>query len=229
MQDEYTISVDGWFRSGWHTFKKRSSLLVRGVAVIIAYSLILLLMGYFPGGEAISIVIQLTAGLVLTAGWLNFCLRLVRDEDVKVTDIFLPFYDFMTVWLVSITISLIVAAGTMLFIIPGIYAMVRIGMGMFAVVERKTGVTDTLKFSARLTSGHEGKLFVYYGILIGLYGLAVFPYLAGRSMLGAVTTSVFNFVLTPLLGVTYASAYDSLLYALEGPELEGEKDSGSGG
>ncbi len=216
MSGEFPVSADGWFRSGWHLFKTRNRVLIGGIAVIIAYSILLLLLGYMPGGETIGIIIQFTFGLVLTAGWLNFCLRLVRGEtDVSARDIFRPFSNFQSVWLLSISLSLIIAMGAFLFIIPGIYAVLRLGMSIFIVVDKETSLTDSLKFSAKITNGHEGKLLVYYGILLGLYGLAVFPYLIGMGHLGAFTTSVFNFVITPVLGVTYASAYDSLLYLYE--------------
>ena len=212
----FPVSVDGWFNSGLHLFRTRSRTLISGMAVIISYSLFLLLIGHIPGGETIGIIIQLTFGLVLTAGWLNFCLRLVRGEDdVTARDIFRPFADFQSVWLLSMSLSLIIALGTFLFVIPGIYAILRFGMSIFIVVDKKTALADSLRFSAKITGGHEGKLLVYYGILLGLYGLAVFPYLINMASLGAVTSSFFNFVITPVLGVTYASAYDSLLYLYE--------------
>ena len=215
----YPVSVDGWFSSGLNLFRTRGRVLISGMAVIIVYSLFLLLIGYLPGGEAVGIIIQLTFGLVLTAGWLNFCLRLVRGEEgLTARDIFRPFSDFQSVWLLSVTLSLIIAFGTFLFIIPGIYAIIRLGMSIFIVVDRKTKLSDTFRFSAMITSGHEGKLLIYYGILVGLYGLAVFPYLIDMATLGAVTSAVFNFVITPVLGVTYASAYDSLLYLFEEKE-----------
>lgn len=218
MSEEYTVSIDGWFRSGWHTFKARHVDLLRGISIIIVYSIGLMLLARFiPGGDITGMLVQLTFGLVLTAGWFNYCLRLVREEQVSPTVIFHPFSDYLRVWMVGISMSIAVAAGMILFILPGLYVMARLGMAMFIVVEKPGGVVDTLKYSAKITSGHAGKLFVYYGILIGLYGLSVIPYFTGRPMLGAVTTTVFNFLVTPILGVTYASAYDSLLFLSERP------------
>ena len=215
----FPVSVDGWFSSGLNLFRTRRRTLISGMAVIISYSLFLLMIGYIPGGETIGIIIQLTFGLVLTAGGLNFCLRLVRGEEgLTARDIFRPFSDFQSVWLLSISLSLIIALGTFLFIIPGIYAILRLGLSIFIVVDKKMPLADTFRFSAKITSGHEGKLLVYYGILLGLYGLAVFPYLINMATLGAFTSSFFNFVITPALGVTYASAYDSLLYLYEEEE-----------
>ncbi len=225
MSGEYTVSIDGWFRSGWHTFIKRYVELLRGLSIIIAYSIALMLLSRFlPGGDMTGLFVQLTFGLVLTAGWFNFCLRLVREEDVSPLVIFHPFKDYLRVWMLAIILSLAVAAGMILFIIPGLYLMVRLGMAMFIVVEKPGGVTDTLKYSAKITSGHVGKLLIYYGILIGLYGLSMVPYLTGRQMLGAVTTTFFNFLVTPILGVTYASAYDSLLYLSDPSSAESRGD-----
>ncbi len=181
-----------------------------GVAVLFVYSLALMFIGLIPGGGVIGILIQLTAGLVLTVGWLNFCLRLVRGEEVPVAAIFEPFSEFTRVWSVAIVISLLIAAGIFLFIVPGIYWMLKFGLGMFVVADEGMGVRETMERSDGLTRGHKSKLLVFYGLMIGLYGLSVFPYAVNMGVLGSITVSIYNFILTPILGVTYASAYDSL-------------------
>ncbi|MBN2070572.1 MAG: hypothetical protein JW814_03855 [Candidatus Krumholzibacteriota bacterium] len=212
----FPVSVDGWFSSGMNILKTRTGTLLSGMAVIILYSLFLLMLGRIPSGETIGIIIQLSFGLILTAGWLNFCLRLVRgEEDIRTADIFRVFSDFQPVWLLSISLSLLIALGTFLFVIPGIFAILRLGMSIFIVVDKKLPMADSFRFSIAMTRGHEGKLLIYYGILLGLYGLAVFPYLINMPSLGLFTSSIFNFLITPVLGVTYASAYDSLLYIYE--------------
>ena len=81
VSDEYTVGIPGWFSCAWNTLKARPNLVLRGLAVMIAFSLIVLGLGWIPGGYYVAIFIQLTIGLVLQAGWNLFCLRLVREED----------------------------------------------------------------------------------------------------------------------------------------------------
>ncbi|HSG27655.1 MAG TPA: hypothetical protein VLA34_04180 [Candidatus Krumholzibacterium sp.] len=219
-QEGFPVSVDGWFSSGWYTFRKHGGLLVRGVAIMVAFSILVAVLGYLPGGEIIGIIMQLTVGLVLTAGWLNFCLRLVREEDPVPMDILRPFGEFTRVWLPAMALTLVVFTGSLLLIIPGFYLTVRLGMGMFTVIDKRTDVAGSMKASWRITSGHEGKLIVYYLIMIGLVGITIFPTLVGKVVLGGVASILFNFLIAPLMGVTYASAYDSLLFLGEHRDRE---------
>ncbi|MBN1163167.1 MAG: hypothetical protein JXB45_01175 [Candidatus Krumholzibacteriota bacterium] len=211
MERSYDLTVDGWFSCGWHTFKSRNRQLFSGVMVLFAYSLALLFLGSLPGGSVIGIGVQLTLGLVLAAGWMNFCLRLVRGEDASPAVIFSPFSRFWQVWSLAALLSVLIAAGLLLFVVPGLYWLLKFGLSMFAVVDRETSPQESMRLSERLTRGHKGKMLVFYGITMGLYGLSVFPFAMQRGMLGAISISIYSFVLTPFLGVTYASAYDSLL------------------
>jgi len=210
-QDQYPINVDGWFASGWHTFRKRAGTLFSGVAVLFLYFILLTGAGSLPGGDAVVILLQLTVGLALSAGWLLFCLRLVRGEETGASDMFEPFRRFGAVWGVSIWVSLLVAGGLFLFVIPGVYLMLRYGLAVFACVDGKLSPGESMRLSSDITSGHRWQLLVLYGIMIGLYGLSVFPYIVDLGGLGALTVPVYNFILTPLLGTAYASAYDSLV------------------
>ncbi|MCK4537346.1 MAG: hypothetical protein KAV42_00975 [Candidatus Krumholzibacteria bacterium] len=225
--NEFPVSVDGWISSGWHTFRKYTRQLMRGVAIMVAFSLLVILVGYLPGGNVIGIFLQLTVGMVLTLGWFNFCLRLVREEDVSPIEIFRPFNSFLKAWFPAAVIASIVFVGSVLFILPGLYATIRLGMGMFLIVDKDTDLADTLKGSWRITAGHEGKLIVYYLLMMGLFGLIILPSLTGMQVIGVVGSIIFNFFITPLLGVTYASAYDSLLFLSE-PQPEDLPDESSG-
>ncbi|MBU8920525.1 MAG: hypothetical protein KOO63_01575, partial [Bacteroidales bacterium] len=138
-----------------------------------------------------------------------------------------PFNSFLKVWFPAAVIASIVFVGSVLFILPGLYATIRLGMGMFLIVDKDTDLADTLKGSWRITAGHEGKLIVYYLLMMGLFGLVILPSLTGMQLIGVVGSMIFNFFITPLLGVTYASAYDSLLFLSE-PQTEDLPDESSG-
>jgi hypothetical protein len=103
-----------------------------------------------------------------------------------------------------------VAAGLFLFVLPGLYLAARFGFGVFAAVDRGLPWPDALKTSSAATEGHRSQMLILYGIMAGLYGLSVLPYLYGRGGLGALTVTIYSFAVTPLLGAAYAAAWDSL-------------------
>lgn len=215
MDRQYTIGVDGWFVCAWHAVRTRTGVVLQGVAVLLLYVVLLSAVASLPGGEYVVIAVQLSAGLVLSAGWLLFCLRLVRGEEVSPAVMFEPFRSFGRIWGVSITLSLLVAAGLFLFVLPGLYLAARFGLVILAAVDRGLSGTEALGTASRVSEGRRLQLLVLYGIMAGLYGLSAIPYLYGMGGLGMVTVTVYNFAVTPLLGAAHAAAWDSLLGAGE--------------
>lgn len=174
-----------------------------------------------------STVIQLSIGLVLSVGWLNYCLAIVRGDPVSINDIFAAFGRFADVWIVSIGLSLLISVGLLLFIIPGIYLLIRFGLCLLAVVDRGLPPLGSFRFSDRITRGYRPQLTVIYLIAIGLYALAVFPLIAGFQQFGIIALIVYNFVVTPMVSLTIASAYDSLVVTAAEPSF-GDKSGKDG-
>jgi uncharacterized membrane protein len=63
---------------------------------------------------------------------------------------------------------LIVLAGTILLIIPGIYWAVRYRFSMYAVIDEGLGPVDAIKRSGQLTRGVWWHLFLFYLVMIGI-------------------------------------------------------------
>jgi hypothetical protein len=215
MEQEYPLSVDGWFSFVLITMKKRGADVYRGVVVLLGYQVLLYTIGLLPGGVVLTLLIQLSAGLVLSVGWLNYCLKIVRGEKVTIAVIFDAFGKFRDVWIVSILLSVIAFAGAVFFVVPGIYILVRYGFSLLAVLDKNIAPVKSFEFSSVITEGHRWQIAVFYIISVGLYILAVFPLLGGYQHIGMIALFVYNIVITPLVSMTLASAYDSLVYAYE--------------
>lgn len=211
MNVEYTVGVEGWFACAWHVIKTRPNLILRGLSVMLLFSLLGIGLGMMPGGSALVLILQITVGQVLQAGWYLFCLRLVRDEDVSPAVMFEPFRRFGQVWLVTIIIPLIIATGLLFFIVPGLYLWARFGMGIFAAVDRKLNLDEALNFSTRITEGSRLQILLLHLIMAGLGILLVIPSVFEMGNLGVITFLVYLFFLTPLFGTAYAAAYESLV------------------
>ncbi len=218
MSGEYTVGVEGWLACAWHVIKMHPNVILRGLAIMLLFALLCIGLGMMPGGNALVLILQITVGQVLQAGWYLFCLRLVRDEDASPTVMFEPFRRFVQVWLVTITIPLIIAAGLLFFIVPGLYLWARFGMGIFAAVDRKLNLDEALNFSTRITEGNRLQILLLHLIMAVLGILLVIPSVLEMGNLGAITFLVYLFFLTPLSGIAYAAAYDSLVETKAGEE-----------
>jgi hypothetical protein len=219
VSGEYTVGVPGWFACAWNTLRSRPNVVLRGLAIMLLFSLAVILIGLLPGGYYAALAVQLTIGLVLQAGWNLFCLKLVREEEPSPAVIFEPFARFGQVWLVSILISLMTAAGLFFFIIPGLYVWARFGMGIFAMVDRKMAVADALDFSSQITEGSRLQILLLHLIIAALTFLFLAPALVeSGGQLGTLMLLAYQFVMIPLAGTAYAAAYDSLVETRTGGE-----------
>ena len=220
VSGEYTVGVQGWFSCALHVLKTRPNIVLRGVAVMLLFSLVIIGAGYLPGGDYLGLVVQLTVGLVLQAGWNLFCLKLVRDEDVSPIVIFEPFMRFGRAWLVSILIALMTAAGFFLFIIPGFYVLARFGMGVFAFVDRDLKVDEALNFSSMITEGSRMQIVLFHLIIGSLSLIFLVPILiAPEGDLNTALLLAYQFIMIPLAGTATAAAYDSLVETRAGEEI----------
>jgi len=213
-EEGYPLSADGWISCAWSTIRSRGADVYRGVAVLLCYQLILYLMDIIPGSVVATVLIQLSAGLVLSVGWLGYCLRIVRGKKVSIKNIFDGFAIFADVWIVSIGLSLLVFLGLLFFVVPGIYILVRYGLCLFAILDRKEGPKGAFLFGSRISEGHRPQIAIIYLIALGLYMLAAFPVITGYQNLGTAALLIYNFAVTPMISLILASAYDSLVFAV---------------
>ncbi len=219
MSGEYTVGVPGWFTCAWHILKTRPNIVMRGLVIMLLFSLVGVFLGMLPGGYYIALAVQLTIGLVLQGGWNLFCLKLVREEDVSPAIIFEPFNRFGQTWMVSILLSLMTAAGLFFFIIPGLYVLARFGMGVFALVDRKLDVSEALDFSSMITEGSRLQVLLLHLIIGGLGMIFLLPgLLEPEGNIGMVMLLIYQFIMIPLAGTAYAAAYDSLVETRAGEQ-----------
>ena len=111
----------------------------------------------------------------LSLGLAIFFLGYVNGEDREIEDLFKGFNDFGRSLAVYILMILIIIAGTMLFIIPGIIAGLGLSMTYFILAENPAlSPVDALKQSWEMMNGHKVDLFVLSLALFGLSILCLF-------------------------------------------------------
>jgi len=139
--------------------------------------------------------------VILNMGLIYITLRFCDNAKPIYADLFVPSKKFLTFIAASILYGLIVFAGLILLIVPGIVWAIRYSLFRFLIIDEDLGPIDALKKSAELTDGSKWNLFLF-DILIGLINI-----------LGALAFFVGLLVTIPLSLIASAYVYRTLLSA----------------
>jgi hypothetical protein len=227
-----TLLLTTWLAYGWLAFKRDPLPLMGGSVMLTAVSLALAMIPTSDESLLIAALVQITVGPVLHVGWCHLCLRHLRGEETWATDIFKAFRLFGPALITSLLYSLIVIAGCLLLIIPGIIWACKFCPCVFVVMDRRIGSPlDAIQLSGAITRGHVGKLFCF-GLLSFLLSLITIPFMTGCGLgffsqqtdgaliaAGVLPYLVSVLVVSPWLGVSLAAAYDKLLSASNAAEV----------
>lgn len=105
---------------------------------------------------------------LLTIGTMQVLLLLVKGKNPTVNDIFSRLDVVWQYIIASICSGLILVAGFILLIVPGIIWAIKFQFYPFIILEKKVGPIEALKRSAAITKGNMWNLFLFGLLLIGL-------------------------------------------------------------
>jgi uncharacterized membrane protein len=128
---------------------------------------------YWPGTTAgvISVIFGLLScvvGIFVSIAGVKIGLGFVDRKPSDFADLYSGYTYFWKMLGTGILYFLIVLAGTILLIIPGIYWAVRYRFSMYAVIDEGLGPVDAIKRSGQLTRGVWWHLFLFYLVMIGI-------------------------------------------------------------
>jgi uncharacterized membrane protein len=176
------FSAGAAIRFGWETFKRRPWFFVGSTFLILLASA--LCDGFTSGIDAaltgsaenpsiIGTVISLALGTLISMGATAF--YLAAHDNPETADLSLlwhprPFWKYLGA---SLLLSLAVAIGLVLLIVPGVIFGLMFMFATFIVIERELGPIDAMNASNQLTRGHKWQLLglVLLLVLINLLGL----------------------------------------------------------
>ena len=180
-----SISIRKWFSKAWETYKEGFGLLILSSIIIQAISMLFVIGMNFQSNKLFLVEIGAInpANLILTfllivlvyfailppitAGYNYLVLKLVRKKDTKIKDLFKGFSQFGGVWLTFYITAVVIMGGYVLLIIPGIIWTIKYSFSLFFVVDKECTVEDAISYSAKITKGHKGKLFLI-GLIIAV-------------------------------------------------------------
>ena len=163
-----------------------------GVILIIAIITIFMdfLSAKFDEGVWAPILLSIVTFLIVSPlglGQSIFFLKLAKNKDVKCTDVFLGYKNFLKVIGVSILIGIITFIGLIVFIIPGIILSIMYSQVYYILAENtEIGIVECLKKSRIMMQGRKWDYFVLMlsfilwwiltTVTCGIAGLYVIPY-----------------------------------------------------
>jgi len=170
------FSMNGALKFGWRTMKRHFWFFIAMFIITILLEIIPnALAGIFAEKVPIlSLVIYLAAGIIgmiVGMGVFKIALKFCDDEPVKIADLFSCAPLLIKYLLGAILYGLIVFAGLILLIIPGIIWGVKFQFFSYCIIDKKLGPIEALKASSRMTTGVKWDLFVF-GLVLMLINFA---------------------------------------------------------
>jgi uncharacterized membrane protein len=196
-----SFSVGEAFSYGWSAYWKNIGPLLVLALIILAVNLFIVLIGSGVHGLAGRVVLQLISfivGIVLAMGLIRASLAVVegRNPDVNLlfrTDGFGPYL------VAAVLVSLGVAVGLILLVVPGIILAIMWHFFGYVIVEDPaTTPIDAMRRSAEITRGHRWQLFGLGVLLIAI------------NVVGALACGVGLLFTYGITAVTVAYAYKTL-------------------
>jgi uncharacterized membrane protein len=191
-----TFSIKEAFSYGWETFKKRP-------AFFIVFSLIIIGVNIIPGIlspilsnkelhlEALSFIVPLLGAIlsmIVSLGIINFTLKIFDNKPTSYSSIFEKWQLVFLYFFASILYCLIIFAGFFLLIVPGIIWSIKFQFFPYFMVDRGTGIIESLKLSSKITNNNKWWLFLF-GLVQGLVGFLGFL-LLGIGILAAIPIGI---------------------------------------
>jgi uncharacterized membrane protein len=146
-------------------------------------------------GSLLNLILGGPAGL----GIATYFLRLLRDEDSSIENVFSGFSSFGKTFVLNLLITIFVFLWTLLLIVPGIIALIRYSMSYYIMYDNpELTATEALDRSKEMMDGEKMNLFVLWLSFLGWF------------ILGTVTLGIGFIWITPYYNAAKTAFYENL-------------------
>lgn len=164
-----TFSVGDALSYGWKTFKKRPGFFIVFSLIIIGLNIIPGILGNIFSNKQFHLgtfnfiftILGAILSWIVTLGTINFSLKIYDNKPISYSSIFEKWRLAFFYFLASLLYGLIVFVGFILLIVPGIIWGIKFQYFPYAMVDRGTGVIESLKLSSKITNNNKWKLFLF--------------------------------------------------------------------
>jgi len=200
---ENRFSMSEALSFGWETMKSNIGFFIGLLIVAFLIQALPEAIGKYTKKDlfAVSVLFYIASWIlsfVVKMGLIKVSLKFCDNIKGKLDDLLSSFHLLINYIAGSVLYVLIIIAGTILLIIPGIIWAIKFGLFSYFIVDREMGPVEALKASAGATDGAKWDLFLF-GLLLGLINLA-----------GALCFLIGLFATIPTSMVAYAYVYRQL-------------------
>lgn len=170
-------------------------LLSLGINTVLGFILVKLQIK----NEIIINLISATINAFFGFGYLNFFLKISRDEEVEVEELWSKPKMFISYIVASVTVAFFTVLWSLLLIIPGVIASIRYSMIYLVMLDNpEITIMGALNESKRIMEGHK---LQYFKLLLSFLGWIV---------LGIFTLGILYVWLIPYMNVVQCNFYNQI-------------------
>ena len=202
------FSISEAIHFGWNTMKSNLGFFIGLLILVFLFSSLFSIIAA-KATEAniflgiIFYIADFSLSIIISIGLVKIALRFCDNEKGRFADLFSQYPLFPQYLVGSILYGLIVFAGTILLIIPGIIWGIQFCFYDYFIVDKGLGPIEALKRSSAITKGVKWDLFLFFLILSGI------------NLLGALCLLIGLFVTIPTTMVALAFVYRKLMAQAE--------------
>jgi len=203
------FSVGEVIKLGWHAMRESLGFFVALLISTFVIQFIPALFGqYFlrEGQVTLSIVfkvIQFIMGILISIGLVNISLKFADGGKGTFRDLFSRSLVFFQFFVANFFYFIIVLAGLLLLVIPGIIWALKFQLFPYFIVEKGVGPIEALKLSAKATAGAKWDIFAF-DVLVTVINI-----------MGILCLGIGLFATAPTLLVASALVYRKLVNQAE--------------
>ena len=176
------ISKVGLIKDSWEIVKPNYKLVAALLGAFIVYQFVQGIVQGLFGDSVLTIFVSLAFTVItffLQIGLIKIALKLVDKKPAKFEELWAYPQYLLRMIASSILYGLAVVGGLILFVVPGIYLALRLQFYSYVLLDKDTGVIDSLKKSWKLTQGNVINLFLFMLLIIGINILGAIALLVG--------------------------------------------------
>lgn len=161
-----SFSISEAFESGWARFKENWGVLVPAALAFYAVQFIYNICVNFVVKDyhplfLFFLVASIVLVIIMSLGYIKMALMVHDGQKPVFKDLFSCYDKVFPAIGIYILITLAVGLGLVLLIVPGIILALKFYFPYYILVDRDTGVIESMKISSRLTKGVKLKLLLF--------------------------------------------------------------------
>lgn len=192
------INISKYISDGWKILKKNWKLLLQtGFVLLVVQSLPNISEAILGRDNQTGILLLLpllttVLSFIVSLGWLNILIKLAAGKKAVFADLWGSIDRVIPYFIASLAVGLLVIFGLIFFIIPGLYFSLKYMFVLYLIVDKKIGVSEAFKVSAKMTEGIKWQLAVMWLAVLVLNILGVLALFVGVIVTSMITSLAYS-------------------------------------